>query len=294
MGLLGIETALNVLSGMNQPGSVKLGGFVFASHEVPPNLTVTVEQALTIHKLPGGGRIMDVGGDDPASLSFNGTLLGPRAVSRAKQIDAIRAKGLPVTLTIAQQQWRVMVRTFAYTYAKKGTVVSYHLLAEICVDPSASGITSLSGLSNTTHAGVLSALGSVTQAISGVSSLVGNFSGAAQNVLGQVTPIANIIGLGGPLATASSKLTMVSGLADAGQNLANMPQALRNTISGLKDTEANFSTALMQSGTNLDSIQDGTVSSRVATMQNATAALGALEGKAAANVANQNAQRIAR
>jgi hypothetical protein len=74
-------------------GSVTLDGF-----EVSGALRFGGKQALTVHRLPGGGRVIDALGPDDADISWAGILSGGNAADRARLLDGLRRNGLTVTL----------------------------------------------------------------------------------------------------------------------------------------------------------------------------------------------------
>ena len=63
-------------------------------------------QALAVHKLPGGTRVIDAMGPDDGVISWRGVLSGNDASSRARQLDAIRVAGTAVALA-----WDVFTAT---------------------------------------------------------------------------------------------------------------------------------------------------------------------------------------
>jgi hypothetical protein len=70
------------LDGFEVSGAVRFGG----------------KQALTVHRLPGGGRVIDALGPDDADISWAGILSGGNAADRARLLDGLRRNGLTVTL----------------------------------------------------------------------------------------------------------------------------------------------------------------------------------------------------
>ena len=74
-------------------GSVTLDGF-----EVSGALRFGGKQALAVHRLPGGGRVIDALGADDADISWTGILSGGNAADRARLLDGLRRDGLTVAL----------------------------------------------------------------------------------------------------------------------------------------------------------------------------------------------------
>jgi hypothetical protein len=74
-------------------GSVVLDGF-----EVSGAIRFGGRQALTVHRLPGGGRVIDAMGPDDADIVWCGILSGGNAADRARLLDGLRRNGSTVTL----------------------------------------------------------------------------------------------------------------------------------------------------------------------------------------------------
>ena len=83
-----------------------LGGVVLDGFEVSEPIGFGGAQALAVHKLPGGARVIDAMGPDNGVISWRGILSGSDASDRARQLDAIRVAGLAVPLA-----WDVFTAT---------------------------------------------------------------------------------------------------------------------------------------------------------------------------------------
>ena len=75
-------------------GSVYLDGF-----EISARVRFGGRQALAVHKLPGGKRIVDAMGPDDDAISWHGILSGRGAAARARALDAMRVDGVAVPLS---------------------------------------------------------------------------------------------------------------------------------------------------------------------------------------------------
>lgn len=290
--LLNIETALNYVSGAGKNTTVKLGSMTLSGPEVPDALRVGGEQVLVIHRLPGGDKIIDNGGNDPYRLSLTGRFQGTNALTRAQTIDTMRLAAKTVTFSAAGGNWRVLIRSYAYTYAQKGAVIQYELELEVIPSNASTTASGTSALSSLVGSGVTGALSTVTSTIVDVSSVASSITSTAQNVIGQITPIANMIGVGGPLAKAQDALTSVSGMATTGENLANLPTALSGTITGLQSTVGQLSSTVEQAGANIESLGTSNAASLLAIAGNSQIQVGALEASQSASVALKNAQAV--
>lgn len=85
---------------------VTLGGIFLDGFEVSARISFGGAQALAVHKLPGGSRVIDAMGQDDGLIGWHGILSGSDATDRARALDAIRAAGAPVPLA-----WDVFTAT---------------------------------------------------------------------------------------------------------------------------------------------------------------------------------------
>ena len=70
-----------------------LGGLELDGFEVPASVRFGGAQRCTVHKLLGGGRVIDTMGRDDSALSWSGILSGGDASERARTLDAMRVAG---------------------------------------------------------------------------------------------------------------------------------------------------------------------------------------------------------
>lgn len=110
---------------------VMLGGFLLQGHEVPNRITVGGAQALAVHKLPGGGRIIDAMGADDGSIAWRAVFVGPDAAQRARVLDVMRKMGAPVTLSFGDYAFTIIIAHYEYGYAARGAVIDYSIKGEI-------------------------------------------------------------------------------------------------------------------------------------------------------------------
>ncbi len=108
-----------------------LGPVLFSGHEVPARIKVGGQHTVSIHRLPGGGRIIDAMGPDEGAISWTGYFTGPQAAARARVVDAIRRNGDQVGLSFGDYAFNVVVVHFDYDIQDRGAVISYRLRAEI-------------------------------------------------------------------------------------------------------------------------------------------------------------------
>ena len=70
-----------------------LGSVSFRDFELPGAIAFGGRQALKVHRLPGGGRVIDTLGRDDADIGWAGVLAGGGAADRARVLDRMRADG---------------------------------------------------------------------------------------------------------------------------------------------------------------------------------------------------------
>lgn len=76
-----------------------LGPILFQGFELPESIIWGGAQSLTVHRLPGGARIIDAMGRDDADITWSGIFSGPDATLRARALDLMRADGSVWPLT---------------------------------------------------------------------------------------------------------------------------------------------------------------------------------------------------
>lgn len=95
-------------------GPVLLQGF-----ELPDHISWGGGQRLVVHKLPGGGRVLDSLGRDDADITWTGIFTGADAGLRARLIDLMRAGGRSWPLTWSSFFYSVVVKSFDVDYRKE-------------------------------------------------------------------------------------------------------------------------------------------------------------------------------
>lgn len=292
--LLTAETALNAIGSLGRSTTMTLGGVMFGGMEVPDVMHIAGDQAVTVHQLPGGKRVIDTGGDQPQNIGWQGRFMGSNALARAQSIEALRKQGKAVTFAALGYSWTVKVRSFSFDYSLGGAVIPYQIDLVVGTSSGTSfGITSTSVLSALVGTGVTSALSTVSRTISTVSGMASSITGAAMSVLGQVTPIASLIGNGSALARAENYLTAAQGVTSTGVNLGNAASSLSSVVSNLTNAGTSLASTLSSAGANLESITAANAPSLSALGQNAAVSVGALESGQTVAVALKNANLAA-
>lgn len=121
---------------MSTKVTVKLGSFTFKHMEVPEHINYGGEQAIVVHKLVGGLRVVDAMGRDDAPIEWSGRFTRHDAVKRARTLDAMRVAGKPMTLTWGEKNVLVMIRSFKASYKFKRDI-DYTIVLEVIKDNTA-------------------------------------------------------------------------------------------------------------------------------------------------------------
>lgn len=197
---------------------ITLGDFEFSRFEVPDRIPFGGEQALTIHKLVGGRRVVDAMGRDDQPLEWSGRFTGPNALTRARTLDSMRIDGQPLTLTWSELSYTVLIKRFSADF-EKPFLLPYQIACEVVDDLStpvnlASGpdIDDMVGadlddaesyggdIGDDTFAGLVSILAAAV-------GVVGGLGGATQSAVASVLT---------PLAQTQAQLSGLISIAEGG------------------------------------------------------------------------------
>lgn len=91
-------------------GPVVLGAFAFQDFEVPETVQLPVRQAVEIHRLIGGERVLDAMGPDYGDIAWEGVMLGAGCETRAQELKALVDAAQAVTLTWGSWSFTVLAR----------------------------------------------------------------------------------------------------------------------------------------------------------------------------------------
>lgn len=268
-GLIGVASIGTSLFGaFNQP--VSLGDFIFQSFEVPESIRWGGQQALTVHKLVGGQRVIDAMGPDDDDIPWSGIFLSADASNRADQLDQMRIAGVPLHLTFAGRSYDVVIRSFKADQRKLNHV-PYSIVCTILNNFGAlpKDPTILSQVTDDIN----NALGfNISDALS-----------QAQDALNTVTPVlVPLVALVGGTSAATavaSGLGTAQGFVNAGADLAN------GQISGITNAASSVGNVI-----GATTAKDANSNMALAGTATATAAMaagmGAYIGRAAVNTAS--------
>lgn len=92
--------------------TLTLGDFVFANNEIPERINFGGSQMMSVKKLVGGKRVIDVMGRDDEDPKWSGRFRGSTALFRARFLDNMRSQGIPYPLIYSQFYYLVLIKDF--------------------------------------------------------------------------------------------------------------------------------------------------------------------------------------
>lgn len=95
-----------------------LGLVEFRNFEIPQKINFGGEQALAVHQLVGGQRVIDSMGRVDDDITWSGLFFGEDALSRAQLLDAFRVQGLELPLIYSQFNYLVIIKSFRCTFER--------------------------------------------------------------------------------------------------------------------------------------------------------------------------------
>lgn len=113
-----------------------LGGIAFDNYSTPDAMMGGGKQAMVVHKLPGGGRVIDTLGPDEDDVSWAGKFFGNDAYDTVLAIDAMRAAGFVLPLMWGGQYRDVIIRHFSYKVRRIPLWVEYTITCTVLDNPS--------------------------------------------------------------------------------------------------------------------------------------------------------------
>lgn len=92
-------------------------------------------QAMVVHKLPGGSRSIDTLGPDEADIAWSGRFFGDGAYATAIAIDGVRQAGQVVPLVWGGQYRSVIVSSFRPEVIRMPVWVEYSIVCTVYQNP---------------------------------------------------------------------------------------------------------------------------------------------------------------
>jgi len=226
---------------------ITLGSVTFQDFEVPQKVTVEGGQRLALHQLIGGGRIVDVLGDDPGKISFSGIFSGVDAALRAQVLDAATAAGEQIPLFWDSFFYQVVIEDFSVSYEKPWWV-PFSVTCLVVLDPVAVLAADVASISNLITNDVASAVGLSAQAgialplegdatesalanaqslvAAGMTAANAGLLTSAAGLTGAVSPSAGVAGLAQVVESAGQLAALSSMSAFVNRAAANAATAL--------------------------------------------------------------------
>lgn len=89
-----------------------LGPIVFRDYSAPEKMAFGGEQMMSVHRLPGGSRVIDTLGPDDMDLHWHGRFFANDAYQTAMTLDAMRRTGQVLPLSFAGQSYLCIIKEF--------------------------------------------------------------------------------------------------------------------------------------------------------------------------------------
>lgn len=156
-----------------------LGGITFDEFSTPTEMMGGGNQAMVVHKLPGGNRVIDTLGPDEASITWSGFFFGNNAYVTALALDGLRAAGQVLPLTWGGQFRSVIIENFTYKVRRMPAWVNYSISCTVYQNPALGNLSTSPSSFDTL---VSSDLSSASTAATGTDSLASATASAADNV----------------------------------------------------------------------------------------------------------------
>lgn len=222
--------------------SLTLDSFTFQGFEVPEKIPLGGAQALVIHKLPGGDRVVQSMGRDDDPIQWNGLFLGASALNRARELDTIRVQGRPVLLAFLGLKYNVVIKSFKFVveaFFRVSYTIDLEVIKDLTQPSHASNATSLSdsirgdSISAVALGGKIadltltSALASMDAAIKSVSDFATATQATINSVLAPVSAVMQRVN--GLIGTVGNTLNSVTTLGGVLPNNPIAQQAVRLT-----------------------------------------------------------------
>lgn len=214
--------------------TLSLGGVVFQGFEIPETINFGGEQKLVVHKLPGGGRIIDAMGPDDADIRWSGRLRGSGSEERGMMLDYMRRQGRKVLLAWGLHRYQVVIRSFEANY-QNPYETPYSIACTVALDESQALASIAVGFAESLAADLAAATGlsgllgdsDITEAVQGVATALSNFQAGTPSATNLITA-----------AAAATETELVGGL------LASVTGAQGVVGSAINTTTSGLSTSL--------------------------------------------------
>ncbi len=96
-----------------------LGPYIFQDYSIPQVINGGGEQALAVHQLVGGQRVIDAMGRVDDDVSWSGLLFGSNALADCQFLDSLRVAGFELPLIYSQFNYLVLIRGFRFEFERE-------------------------------------------------------------------------------------------------------------------------------------------------------------------------------
>src|ERR1035437_10225484 len=100
------------------PDTLTLGGIAFDGFSTPDSMGAGGKQAMAVHKLPGGRRVIDTLGPDEDNISWSGKFYGNDTEAQVLALDGMRAAGQVIPLQFGGMFRSVIIDTHSYHWRR--------------------------------------------------------------------------------------------------------------------------------------------------------------------------------
>jgi hypothetical protein len=117
---------------------VLLGDFIFQENEIPASINFGGSQALGVHQLIGGARVVDSMGNVDSDITwsglfFNNITTGLSAIDRAKELNILRTLGLELPFIFYDLIYLVKIKEFLPVF-ERFYQVPYRITLQVIQD----------------------------------------------------------------------------------------------------------------------------------------------------------------
>lgn len=228
-----VENALGAIGQLDRATPVTLGDLVLSGPEVPDTLVMGGRQLLVIHRLLGGGRVIDAVGNDPARLVLSGRFIGPLATRRARRVEAMRQAARVLSFNVADLSADVWIAEFSWAYQARGTICPYRLVLERESAPP----DLIRTYGEAVDLDLRSGLSSISDRLAEMSEAGWIGTNAIASLAGQVAPLAQTLGEGGAVSKAQAALARASASWQSASAMSRLSEA-SSVVTGQLSTAA--------------------------------------------------------
>jgi hypothetical protein len=141
---------------------LSLGGITFDNFSPPSRMPWGGRQAMAVHKLLGGSRVVDTLGPDDRDISWHGFIYQNDALSMAQSLDALRIAGTALPLSWGAEAAVVVISEFNAEMVRWPSYIEYSITCTVAfsgaqgfIGAAIAGVDALVGADLTAAAGLL-------------------------------------------------------------------------------------------------------------------------------------------